>query len=362
MRIFKILFIFLYVVPFSIVFFDSNFTSYGLAYILISIIFTLFLTSFSHKRNGKGFKLTFSKKIITFLFFVFFILNSNVIYETLLSVFNGNFLEIGLEIALERYSGNSTININEKIANTILFCISLLLGFRNPKKDGYLNYILYFICILVIIRGLARAGALINIIFFLSSFLVSNSEIINSYSYKKLTKYIFILFFLSSLLFVIPQYGRVVSSDSPVEIISSKVRSYTLSIYDAFAIFIKKYPDIELSDEFKTIGILNKFSNTEKIQGTYDSVYLESGKTNIYTIFRGLIEDYSLTLFPLLLFILYYSALKIFYVKSLKYFVLSFWTIPFFLFPFFSIFYFNSVLIGYLMFALIVLNFSKIKL
>lgn len=362
MRIFKILFIFFYILPFLIVFFDSNFISYGLAYVLISIIFALFVTSFSHKKNGKGIKLIFSKKIITFLFLIFFILNSNIIYETLVSVFDGNFFEIGLEIAVDRYSGNSTFNTSEKISSTILFCISLLLGFRNPKKDGYLNYILYLISILVILRGLARAGAVINIIFFLSSFLVSHSETINSFSYKKLTKNIFIMFFLSTLLFAVPQYGRVISSDSPIEIISSKVRSYTLSIYDAFGIFIKKYPDINMSNEFKTIGIVNKFSQTEKKQGTYDPVYIESGKTNIYTIFRGLIEDFSLTLFPFVLFILYYLALKTFYVKSLKYFVLFFWTIPFFLFPFFSIFYFSTVLTAYLMFVLIVLNFSKLKL
>lgn len=357
MRIYKHLFFAIYLFPFGVVLYLNY--SMELLYITIALFFAfLTINSATNIKPRFGIAFRFPKYFISFMLIVCFAFQAPNIYYTILSIIEGDYFKLGLEKALARYSGESNFTLLEWITSSILFSISLCLGLSDPKNTKKWHSIFYLFLLMNSLSGLARASFLINIVLYLSGLLVRFSSKMKSFSIMKTLLLFVSLALFAFLVYAIPQYGRVHKKENATEIVIKRISDYSISTYYAFSEYIKDFSKFKTTKEFKTLGALSKIMGVEKKQGTYEPIYFQGSRTNLFTTFRGLVEDFGILIFPVLIIMFYYFSIRCFFSRSRIEFILLFWTIPFFLFPFYSIFHFNNVFVGYLIFSAAVL-FSK---
>lgn len=355
MKIYKIITFLAYPAIMTFVYFVNP--SLELLFILAALLFSFLVINSTTNRKIKSIKsFRYPAYSLDLLFFVIYILLFPTIYQTLSSIIQGRFFELGLKIAVSRYTGKTELSIWDLGATSITFTISLLLGLCNSNQIKKRHYLLYTLILVTSLSGLSRTGLLINVIFLISGILIKKSDHIQKFTTKKIL-FTFTLLTLSAfLLYGIPQYGRVYDKENAIEIVFNKFSAYSTNIYFAFSEYIKDFERLDYSKEFKTFGIFSKIFGVDKIRGTYKSISVSSGHTNIFTWLRGLVEDFGFLLFPFIIFTFYFFSVYSFKTNSKILFVVTFWTIPFFLYPFYSVFYFNNVLLGYVLFSFIVLS------
>lgn len=354
MKIYKIITFLAYPTILTCVYFVNP--SIEFLYIISGLIFSfLFINSASRNNTRSIQSFSYSRNTIDVLFLACYVILLPNIYETINSIFQGEFFDIGVKIAKARYSGESTMTIGEQIAGSITFALSLLIGLSNSSIIKRRHYFLYALILLNSLAGLARAAFLINIVLLISGLLIRTSKLTRNYSFAKIFLRIILIGLFAFLIYAIPQYGRVANSKNAIEIVFQKAPAYSTRIYFAFAEFIKNFSSDDFSKEFKTFGVLSKVMGYNTIQGTYPMIRIPGGRTNVFTLLRGLIEDFGFLFLPFIVFVLYSGSIYSFNTCSKIRFLITFWTIPFFLYPFYSIFYFNTVLLGYIIFSMITL-------
>lgn len=354
MRLFKTFCYILYPIPILVVLYMNP--SLNLLYAATAIISSFLLINSSiTKRVKSGISFVYKRHLLTTLLTFCFILQSTSIWEVFTSIIKGEFFQVGLEIAKARYSGELNFSFLDWLSSSILFSISLLIGLNNNKLNKW-NLILYLTLLVSSLSGLARASFLMNIIFLLSGVLMNKSSEISLLSRRKLFSALFVLGILGFTVYAIPQYGRVYDSPNPLEIVLKKSSAYSISIYYAFSEYMNSFPAETSNSDFKTFGIISTFLGENKKQGMYDMITVPNGQTNVFTIYRGFIEDFGFLLFPIITIFMYYLSIKSFCTNSKISFIFTYWTVPLFLYPFYSIFYFNNVLLGYLLFSLVILS------
>ena len=155
-----------------------------------------------------------------------------------------------------------------------------------------------------------------------SFFLWFASYIVCSYSYgipihikwKAILRFILIILGLFFVLFVSMVFRTGEISERTILDISQKFVTYALGHMHCFDLWYTSYTPGELSWGSKTfMGITNLLGTEERVQGIYPE-YVNIGKngfygiSNVYTIFRPLIEDVGEAGTMLVMFVMGFSA------------------------------------------------------
>lgn len=288
---------------------------YGLLFILICVISFIVGTTFcdicytpSEQRNVK---LTFhshSAKIILVLLLIaaFF----NPIYTLYLHGFSlksllstAALLYMNNEMALDRYYGDNAYSVINQLFLVFSYTAPLFGGFCYRLIDKFGK----IICVTTILPGIFTAltqsmkmGMITSIILWIAGFLVC------SFSYHlsleiKLKKVLIttaIIGSFLSILFIsmILRTGEI--SERIIEDITNKFFTYSLGYVPCFDIWYTSNEPTEYTYGGKTLfGITNFLGIMDRQQGIYDQ-WIPFGKngfkgeSNVYTVFRMLIEDF----------------------------------------------------------------------
>jgi len=297
-----------------------------------------------------------------------FLLSNYVLNKYNYQYYNTNYLSIPNLIAIDRYSGNSNYPTLIKYS---LYCIypanllgGLILSFKNLSfKIKAITFSPLFAALLLgIIEG-ARSSILLGLILFFSAWL--SSQTIDE-NYKK-TNHIFkvivggIFFTIGfTLLFIVIQWLRQGMDKIVFELIFDRVQAYFFGYLAAFTQWFVNIEGNSFSGGLNTFaGPFNLIGIIERPLGFYEPISISSGiSTNIFTAFRGIVNDFSISGSIIIVFILGF-IFQVFFenINSKK--IIS--TLPLSMFyaftlysPLISIFHYNSIMFSWLIVFLVI--------
>ncbi|MFG6562388.1 hypothetical protein [Sulfitobacter sp. 1A15299] len=211
---------------------------------------------------------------------------------------NGNiqvFLRQNAVIRYEDFDSVSTLTIAQRLAVVSFFAYSYLLPFS--KKHGIIKAVVLVLMWLVEMSSLARTGVFLSIVALSTSamwqfnFKLNNISLLRMLFYFNGAAIVLSIFFIGGVILRMSSPELILSHP---EILYLKVLQYTFAMYAAFEIWLVD------SDTFTFTGGVYTFASLFKIfglrfdQGLYDGVSTVFGFTNIYTVLRGLIADFSI--------------------------------------------------------------------
>ncbi|MFA0401740.1 O-antigen polymerase, partial [Vibrio splendidus] len=205
--------------------------------------------------------------------------------------------------AISRYDSTLNVSVFYKISTIFSFLCALLLGTFSAVKKNNLSKLLtvafFSILFLDSILMAARAGLLLQLSAFLSSYLLAKYVTHEKGFYSiSAPKVIFVIVFFSIIyaFFVLVQVARGGKDDFDLLSISSHVLTWFVGYLSAFDIWIKDYYNFEHSFGLRTFsGLADALNISQRSGGVYTPVEVKDGRvTNVYTAYRGLIEDFSL--------------------------------------------------------------------
>ena len=276
-------------------------------------------------------------------------------------------------IAVDRYNEVLNYPYLIKYSLYIIYPANLLAGLLFAKKDTPKKYKILLIVpliaslILGIIEG-ARTSILLGLIMFFSSWL---SAMVSSKTPIPLNKVLikisvgtitFFGFFITSFIFI--QWLRQGMDTIIIDLLFDRIRAYFFGYLAAFTQWFNSSVELNFSAGFITFaGPYNLIGIIDRPLGFYDSIQITKGvTTNIFTVFRGIITDFSMSGSLIIAFIFGFILQSIFQRKnttSLK------GTLPISMFyaftlysPLISIFHYNSILFSWFI-LLIFLELTK---
>lgn len=211
-------------------------------------------------------------------------------------------LDMNNKIAVDRYAGSEATNVITQFFLIFSYAAPVIGGFCY-RLVGKWNKIL---CILTLVPGTFIALTQSMKMGMLTSFFLwFASYIVCSYSYgipirikwKAILRFFLIVLGLFFVLFVSMVFRTGEISEKTILDISQKFVTYALGHMHCFDLWYTSYTPTELTWGSKTfMGISNLIGTEERVQGIYPE-YVNIGKngfygiSNVYTIFRPLIED-----------------------------------------------------------------------
>lgn len=221
------------------------------------------------------------------------------------SLFNFNaLLEMNNTIAVQRYSGNSTTGILNKLLLIFVYaapmCGGYALVFAKDKFGKYLSIATMLPELLILFTENTKAPFVGCMIFFISSWLVGNMV-----RYGKIKKFnirtiiIFIgVLIVSFALFTTTMMLRIGSWDSySYSLVRNKMGNYVFGHIPAFDNWFSNNTwNYEYTFGAKTfIGIFDLLGLSSRSQGIYQDNYIGGAlATNVYSYFRGIIDDFGM--------------------------------------------------------------------
>lgn len=357
-KVINFVFIIIYIVPFT--FTNPNYwTSFGFFLIFINSLF--FLLGLNYFRSSNflprlNSRIEISSYFFFCIFFLFCIVTNYNLLNVFLSLFNGSYLENGLEEAKDRYSIGEGASSIDKVGTVFFFLYSFCLGTLNKyTKFKVLFSLFYLIMVIYFLSSLARAGVVISIVAIVVTLLINNRFYLNNISFLKIFTYFFISFLILIAIFLIPAYGRIQYDDKIIELLFFKLGEYSIAMYEALLIWISSFNFGDITYGKNTFTFIYKIFGYVIPQGFYTEVVdTRFGVTVIFTIFRGLIQDFSI--FSILIF--YFLGISVSYISSKRFFLkwnlfVPFISLCFILFPFVSILSVSTFVISLLLFFLI---------
>ena len=295
----------------SFTFFTVLFIAILLGFVLKNIVMKKRGIEDNNKEN-KPFIYYLSKNVFRLILFVIFLLALANVY------FNVRFLGFGIKDLLSlskimsinrkaaelRYAGYEVSNIYISITLPFVYLLPLFLGFNLAIKFNIKNLILAgfsFIPALMIVLILNTKAVFIGVlVFFLASFLVG--WLANKKNHLKITLRLLIAGIILIVAFVaimMISFGLRAGSISLNTLVSLKEKfiDYAFAGIPAFDKWLATYSfRPNLYGQYTFISFWNILGVAEKTQGGFQE-YVEFGPfvTNIYTAFRGLVEDFGIT-------------------------------------------------------------------
>lgn len=288
------------------IFFGFNFSYYGIT----PIIGLLFFFSLGYRLK---FKTKFYKpKILKIkkLGIIIVILNILVASAIFLFAFqNGlissNFLQRAGELSFKRFSNELSLPLYLRFSNILLYSnliLSPLYFLSTKKKKGLLILMLSFVSSLIFS---ARAGFLLAIIIYISSFItfyLAKNKIFPKISLVLIKKILLILVLIILVFFPLIQVLRIGRlNDISYIIILENLTSHFFGSFNAFSIW--QYESFDLFLDYSELtwgkytfhGLYQLFfENLESGVFTDRTVLNENISTNVYTMFRGLFQDFGM--------------------------------------------------------------------
>jgi oligosaccharide repeat unit polymerase len=307
------------------------------------------------------------------LVFVLIVINQKGNFSALLNF--ERVFEIANQNAVDRYSNNISQGFLNRISAILSFILAFLFGVILAAKNNFKTKLLFYIYVLILffdsIINAARAGMLLQLAAVASSYLtasyISNKNDLFNIKFSKLIKTIFFTFIVFAF-FLIVQVFRGGNENFEVLIIASHVLTWFIGYIPAFDYWISQEYIFQHSYGTKTFAGIADLLNIEVRQGgVYNPVDIGQGRvSNVYTAFRGLIEDFSIFLVP---FLLLFTSLLITKLISLTLkrkciysFIFINSIIYFFLWSFvINPFIYNSIVFAYVVYAILLILFVKLK-
>lgn len=280
-------------------------------------LFTMYILSLSFQvgfllnlnETSNRICITFKREFTFVLFFMLGIVYIGILSNHASTVFKisnvSQVLVLANQNAISRYDSTLNISIVYKISTIFSFLCALLLGTFTAVKKNTLSKLLtvafFSILFLDSILMAARAGLLLQLSAFLSSYLLAK-YVTNEKGFYRVSpsKVFFLIGFFSVIyaFFVIVQVARGGKDDFDIFSISSHVLTWFVGYLSAFDIWIKDYYDFDHSFGLRTFsGLADALNISQRSGGVYAPVEVKDGRvTNVYTAYRGLIEDFSLPL------------------------------------------------------------------
>lgn len=300
--------------------------------------------------------------ILYSLFIIYIILKISFINDFITAMSNNNILAWMKNNAVDRYAGNNTISLVDRLSSTVYFVYPLVLGtFKIESKNKNL-FLMYFLMLSIDSLTLARAGVLISLTVYFSQYLFFNNYHFCKVGFSKYLKYYTIAILFLSCIFMFSFFFRVYDASDIVGIFQRKIGPYTLAIYQALYAHMEKLEWYSGGNGINTFSSVYKIFGVEQDQGFYEKITTMYGSTNIYTNIRGLYDDFSIIGTAIFFYFTGFFIKKISYFKTniFGYFVASF-LLLIILFPLYSPFIFFNVLSAYILYF-IFLFCLKIKL
>ena len=272
-------------------------------------------------------------------------------------------------ISIDRYSGTLNYPIFIKYSLYFIYPGNLLGGLlfglnkKSIKWKIFSMVPLFSATLLGVIEG-ARTSILLGLVLFFSAWL--STSILNQgktknrkRSYFKFTFGIGAILGFFTISFIAIQWLRQGMDTIIVDLLIERIRAYFFGYLSAFS----QWLSIDSLENFNLglitfAGPFNLIGVMERPLGFYDPIFIYNGtSTNIFTAFRGLISDFSISGSILIAFIIGFIS-QIIFQKSKN--LLS--TLPISMFyaftiysPLISIFHYNSVLFSWLIISIILL-------
>ena len=354
---------------------DYNTQQLGLWFI---VIFCMALASGSvlayspsnYKANNLTFELNY--KYIFYVFILFSLISFIGLYSlfnyasNLYSInnYNSGWIVIPNLIAVDRYG--EVLNYPFIIKYSLYFIYpgnllgGLLFGLEKiPNKIKILLFSpLSAAIILGIIEG-ARTSILLGLVLFISGFL--SALILKKPEIKYSSKLYLRTFFGVSLIFggflvffIIIQWLRQGMDTIILDLLFERIRAYFFGYLAAFTQWLNGANELGTYGGFITFaGPLNLFGLIDRPLGFYEPINIgKNVSTNIFTVFRGIIIDFSITGSILIAFIIGYFS-QYFFQREQQASLLR--TLPLSIFyaftlysPLISIFHYNSIIFSWL--------------
>lgn len=287
----------------------------GLLFILACVysflIGTIFVNTYYHPIPSTNINLKFNKKVAnTLLVALFFAAFVNPIYTVILhgfsisSIFNiVTLLQMNNTISVDRYSGADYTNTFNQLMLVFSYSAPLFGGFcyRLVDKFGKTFSLLSIVpCIFVAFTQAMKMGLITSVFLWFCGFLVCSFTYNLQIRIK--TKTIFLItggsigFFSLLFLSMILRTGEI--SDRIVEDITNKFFTYAFGFVPCFDIWFDSSNVSEYTYGAKSFfGVSNALGILERLDGIYQE-WIPFGKdgfkgeSNVYTVFRVLVEDF----------------------------------------------------------------------
>jgi len=223
-----------------------------------------------------------------------------------------NMMLLSHENAVSRYDGSLNVTLLYKVSSIFAFFTTFLLGAlasHRFNKRTLLFIIMHFgVLLLDSILMAARAGMLLQLFCFLATLFsftyYTNSRVKYKITLKKIAQAIMFITVIF-LFFVVIQVFRGGKSDFDITGIMSHVLTWFVGYVPCFDIWIRSSFDYDLTFGQKTfVGLFDLLGISERVSGVYPAVDIGNERfSNVFTAYRGLIEDFSLLGMHLILLI-----------------------------------------------------------
>jgi oligosaccharide repeat unit polymerase len=317
----------------------------GIAVIIGHVFFFLmggFIVESTTASNDKGYiknkryePSIFHLKLIIFLFTLMGVLSLDIFLKsqgfTFASVFrSGGLFSIANTISVARYGRTLSLPLSYQVLSAFvysgIFFSGILFVYKKKKIDNLFVYMPLFISFANAMLNGARAGLLMGILLFASAILTT--YIINGTKVKLInlvkSSAILVSILLFILIFVqVLRGGKEVADYMPIV---EHMMGYIFGSLNAFSIWWVNHNDISLGfGQYAFSGIHNVFFGGRE-SGLF-SVPVDISKnnfSNVYTVFRSTIEDFSLGGSFLIFFILGFISTAMYHkiYKNRYYFVM----------------------------------------
>lgn len=314
---------------------------------------------------------------IVYLFMIVIFINLFLSHHNIWLIFKNlnNIFTIANENAVARYSGNLNVSFFYKLSTILSFTLSFVIGSLCAIKWNKNNKIILFLFLLLLLIDsvvmAARAGLLLQSAAILSSFIVFK-YILNDIQFFKLSvkKILFLILFGLFVFgyFLIVQVFRGGNENFSILPIMSHVLTWFIGYIPGYDVWLLNYYNFDLTYGVRTFsGIADALNINQRVGGVYSMVYIGQYRyTNIFTAFRGIIEDFSLFGSYFIMFISAYilniSIRKALLDKKIIYFVVSICIMYFYLW-FFVInpFIYNTILVSVFIYFIMLRFYFKVN-
>ncbi len=303
-------------------------------------------------------------KVMIFFALTYFIFSGPFILEIIENIIQGTYFEFAYLLAVDRYAGEAEEGIIKKVSTILFFayCSAFGSSFNELSKK---HWIFLIIMILVESSSLSRAGVLLGVS------IVAIEIIMIKKNYFKTAK----LFIWGNLIikitlilipiFIFSAYFRLTATDDVIPILIDKFLSYSVAMYFAFSHWLSDANLFSAGLGYNTLSTFYKIFGIEYSQGHYTALLnTPFGETNIYTILRGLIEDFTV-IGAMFFFLISGVAFKKFDSNpSIYNYMIARFLGLMILYFFYSPFFFTTVFFGYhlpLVFKFIEVSIGRIK-
>ena len=284
-------------------------------------------------------------------------------------------LEMNNSDALQRCYGNSNNNIIDKILLIFVYlapmCGGYFYNFSKNKSDKCLSILTFLPVFLVLFIDNAKAPVIGSIIFFASTYIISyilnNNGNVPKINKKSIIKFGTIIGMLYIIFFISMMFRNGNFDIKTYQIIKLKFNNYIFGHIPAFDYWFSKiYNKITYSFGKQTfIGMFDLLGKGERIQGIYVDSY-NGGVigSNVYTYFRGIIDDFGIffSMFFLIIILIistnsYFNLRRGNYKISNQ--VILLISYSFILYYIVSIFSYNSFTFAFILFYIFLLLIKK---